>query len=149
MKLSPRGQGRHREALSHPRQRWHGLAQPSAQDHAPAGPPASPAVGEFSPSAASASLPVSSGPFLTSPGEPSASAQKPHTCAEKVLRRLWENRLQAGQGPSSSANSHRLHQSNHLRIPKFKELVLTAGHTYILISGHLLRAARQMERCEP
>lgn len=44
-----------------------------------------PVAGEFSLSAASAFLPVSLGPFLMSPREPSASVQKLHSCKEKKL----------------------------------------------------------------
>lgn len=59
--------------------------------HSLAGPPASPAAGEFFLSVASASLPVSSGPFSMSPRETSASALKPHTCGERVLEQAWQD----------------------------------------------------------
>lgn len=109
---------------------------PLPTTHAPGGPLASPAVGEFSLSAASASLLVSSGLFWMSPGEPSASVQKPHICRKRVLGRLCQNRT-LGRTRSSLANPC-FHHSNDLKVPKCTELILTAGQTSILTSRALI-----------
>lgn len=117
-----------------------------SHDHTPAGPPASPAVDEFSLSAASASLPVSSDPFWMSPGEPSASVQKPHICREKVLRRLWQKRA-PGRARSFLLSQHipSLTRATISEFPRTQnEYSLQDTHLrhLCLLPGHLLRAAK-------